>query len=78
MTKRSFVGVGLPVPTYSGRDFSQIPAGIRMEDVWQIVGPNVDMHIRALPLWKVFCAVYLEGLAHGAQATAIDAARSKT
>jgi hypothetical protein len=34
-------------------------------EVWKIVGGNAGMHMGAHPLWKVFCLIYLEGLAHG-------------
>lgn len=46
--------------------WSRWPKGINAEDVWRMCGPTVEQHIDKLPLWKVFCAVYFEGLAHGA------------
>ena len=42
-----------------------------MYGIWKIVGGNVDMHMSNMPLWKVLCLVYLEGLAHGSQAASI-------
>lgn len=37
---------------------------IKADDVWQLVGPCVEKHGNH-PLWKQFCAVYVEGLLHG-------------
>lgn len=34
-------------------------------ELWRLVGPTVERHQERFPLWMVFVAVYLEGLAHG-------------
>lgn len=35
------------------------------EGVWQIVGPSVERNFNKVPLWKLLCAAYVEGLSHG-------------
>lgn len=70
--KFTAVQIGTLVPQWSRKQFSTLPSDIDMDRVWQLIGPQVDMHIRGLPLWRVFCAVYLEGLTHGAQAREQD------
>jgi len=57
------------VKIYPRKAYSKLPKGANMLDIWQIVGPTVDMNFRNLPLWQVFCICYFEGLAHGAAAT---------
>ncbi len=59
------VRIGAHVESYPVSAWSRLPAGVNLEDLWQIVGPQVDRHINTLPLWKVFALVYFEGLAHG-------------
>lgn len=56
------------VPVYPPKAWSRIPADVKMEDLWQLCGPQVEKHLDRLPLWKVFCAVYYEGVMHGAGA----------
>ena len=53
------------IENYPRSAWSRIPAGVSMHDLWALVGPQVDRHMSMLPLWKVFCVVYFEGLAHG-------------
>lgn len=55
------------VLTYPIRAFTRFPADIDFTDVWRLVGPTVQRNMNA-PLWAQFCAVYLEGLNHGAEA----------
>lgn len=62
------VRVGSFVEQYPAKAWTQIPRDVSMEDLWSLVGPQVDMHMNKLPLWKVFCVVYFEGLMHGAAA----------
>ena len=62
------VEVGLPVQAYPHKAWDRIPKGVKLEDLWQLCGPQVDKHMQSLPLWKVFCLVYFEGIAHGAGA----------
>jgi hypothetical protein len=67
VSKPHFVGIGGPlIEPYPVRAYSRVPAEIKMEDVWRICGPTVEMNIKANPLWRVFAVVYLEGLMHGA------------
>jgi len=53
------------VPHYPINSWDKIPDEIHMEEVWKLVGPQVDKHIQIHPLWKVFCVVYIEALQHG-------------
>lgn len=48
------------------KDFSRIPDGVSLDDLWQIVGPSVGRNIGRHPIWKVIAAAYFEGLSHGA------------
>ena len=67
MTER-IPSIGPGVATaYPVSAWSPLP-DVDMREVWQIVGGSVDKHMERLPLWKVFCAIYLEGLSHGAAA----------
>lgn len=36
-----------------------------LEDVWQVIGPTVDMNINRLPVWKLASICYLQGLENG-------------
>lgn len=60
---RPMIGPGT-VETLPTSAFSRFP--IRVEDAWPIVGPLVEMNINRGPLWKVLCAMYLQGMADGA------------
>ncbi len=63
---KQIVSIGpTTVEVYGPSAWTRLPAGIKSEDLWQLVGPTVDKHLRSNPLWKVFCIVYFEGLAHG-------------
>lgn len=59
------VAIGAHVEAYPLSAWSRLPAGVNLDDLWKIVGPQVDRHINNLPLWKVCALVYFEGLAHG-------------
>lgn len=63
--RRQHAAIGHAVESYPLSTWSRIPASVSMEDLWELVGPQVDRHMNMLPLWKVFCVVYFEGLAHG-------------
>lgn len=65
MNKRAAVQVGATVESYPRAAWSPLPKDVDIDALWQLVGPQVDMHLQRLPLWKVFCMVYFEGLAHG-------------
>lgn len=56
------------VPVYPYSAWKPIPAEIDLHEVWKLCGPTVDRLMRQQPLWKVFAAVYLEGLSHGSGA----------
>ena len=66
--KRTFVSVGSTVEQYPMTAGSKLPDGVRLEDLWALCGPQVEMHMQRLPLWKVFALVYFEGVAHGSGA----------
>lgn len=55
-----------PVSSYPYSAWSRLPRGVS-ESLWQLVGPTVQRNIDQ-PLWAQFCAVYFEGLNHGAGA----------
>jgi hypothetical protein len=57
------------LPIYPTSAWSRWPHDLKMDDVWRLCGPNVTRHLDRLPLWKVFCCVYYEGLVHGTQGT---------
>jgi len=63
--RRAHVQVGATVVAYPRAAWSTIPRDVDIDTLWQLVGPQVEMHMQRLPLWKVFCVVYYEGLAHG-------------
>lgn len=62
------VTIGAPVEIYSHKAWDRLPKGVSVDDLWSLCGPQVEKHMRTLPLWKVFAVVYFEGLAHGAAA----------
>lgn len=66
MTRPRPPGLGPAVEICPSSAWSRIPSGVKAEDLWQIVGPQVEKHLNTLPLWKVFAVVYFEGLMHGA------------
>ena len=67
MSKDRLINIGAPpVGCYPIKAWERWPDGVRCNDVWKLCGPTVENHIHRLPLWQVFCAVYFEGLAHGA------------
>lgn len=68
MNRVAHARVGDPIPAYPHKAWSPIPPEVKLKDLWQLVGPQVDKHLSGLPLWKVFCVVYFEGLAHGVAA----------
>lgn len=67
------VNVGSTVESYPRKAWTRIPADVSTEQLWQLVGPQVEMHMQRLPLWQVFCVVYFEGLAHGVAGAALKA-----
>lgn len=69
--RRAFVSMGETIEHYQENDWSPLPKGVCLEDVWQLCGPQVDRHIQRIPLWQVFAMVYFEGFAHGVAAEKI-------
>ena len=71
--KPHFVALGPAVPIVGIKDFSKMGLSREeWENVWSIVGPSVERNMsgrRALPLWMVIAAAYLEGLQHGSALT---------
>lgn len=68
MGKDRLVGMGpCPVQSYPLSAWTEWPAAIKASDVWKLCGPAVEKHQDKLPLWQVFCVVYIEGLQHGSQ-----------
>ena len=60
------------VPSYPYSAYSRLPRGTG-ETLWKLCGPTVERNLDQ-PLWAQFCAVYYEGLNHGAgMAREIDA-----
>ncbi len=38
-----------------------------LKEMWDIIGPSVDLNLHKLPLWKVITMAYFEGVVHGSQ-----------
>lgn len=65
MPKNRHVALGpIAVDSYPVSAWSKIPQEVKLEDIWMIVGPTVEKNLNQHALWKVFCSVYWEGLAH--------------
>lgn len=61
---------GITVGRYPDSTWQPMPTEVKLNDVWRLCGPTVQRHTsRELPLWKIFCAVYYEGIVHGMQTT---------
>jgi hypothetical protein len=60
--------IGPPIDPYPVAAWSKSKAfgNIDWEMLWRICGSTVEKHIQIMPMWKVFVAVYFEGLMHGA------------
>ncbi len=71
--KQHFIAFGPEVPVVPIKDFSKMGlTGDEWADVWSIIGPSVERNMsgrRAMPLWMVIAAAYLEGLHHGSALT---------
>ena len=55
------------VQTYPPKAWTQWPEGLNAREVWKICGPTVEQHLDRIPLWQVFCVLYIEGLQHGSE-----------
>ena len=61
---------GYAVPAYPDGAWEPAPEGTNVNEIWKLCGPTVERHTSMnFPLWKIFCAVYYEGLMHGMQTT---------
>lgn len=55
------------VPVVCVKQFSKLQMSrATLKEVWQLIGPSVEMNITRLPMWEVIAAAYLEGMNHGA------------
>ena len=77
MSRLTPVAIGSHVEPSPSGSWSRLPAGVNLEDIWTIVGPQVGKHINQLPIWKVFALVYFEGLVHGQAAEQRRAAQAE-
>lgn len=65
MTRTAHIQLGPEIPVVPVHHFSTLPASEDdMRAMWRIVGPSVERNMR-LPLWKIICAAYIEGVMHG-------------
>ena len=66
-----FVNMGpRPVPVVPIQQFTKVRNKSHhemLEDLWEIIGPSVELNLRQLPLWKVITMAYFEGCVHGSQ-----------
>ena len=56
-----------PVTQYPNSAWSLVPSDVDFAQLWQVCGSTVEKHIDRLPMWKVYCALYFEGLVHGSE-----------
>lgn len=64
--KYRMAGIGnRAIPNVPLKDFHKLNVKIDFGDVWHICGPSAERNLASMPLWKVICAAYLEGLQHG-------------
>lgn len=45
-----------------GKEFDE-----QLKQLWEIIGPSVQLNLDRLPLWKVICMAYFEGGVHAVQ-----------
>jgi len=57
----------IPATSYPLSAWERVPEGVDFAELWKICGSTVEKHIDVLPQWKVYCALYFEGLVHGSQ-----------
>ena len=65
-----FANIGpRPIPVVPIQQFSKANRTQHqmLEDLWEIIGPSVELNLRQLPLWKVITMAYFEGCVHGSQ-----------
>lgn len=73
MTKQHFVSLGPAIPVVPVGDFAKFRlTEEQWADAWRVIGPSVERNMSGgrhgpLPLWKIICAAYLEGLHHGSE-----------
>ena len=66
-----FVNMGpRPVPVVPIQQFTRAGGKTHnemLENLWEIIGPSVELNLRKLPLWKVITMAYFEGSVHAVQ-----------
>lgn len=68
---KKLCGIGpVAITSYPLSAWERLPKSINLYDVWKLCGPTVEKNMDSNTLWKVFCIVYLEGMAHGVQSAA--------
>jgi hypothetical protein len=67
MSKRMASIGGCAIESVPLRNFSKFKGDINFEDVWKLCGPSAERNLSKVPVWKVICAAYLEGLHHGSE-----------
>jgi len=69
--QKRFANVGpRPIPIVPIGQFTKVRNKLhheRLEDLWEIIGPSIELNLRQLPLWKVITMAYFEGCVHGSQ-----------
>ena len=69
--RKRFAHVGpKPIPVVPIGQFSKASGKTHnemLEDLWEIIGPSVELNLRKLPLWKVITMAYFEGSIHAIQ-----------
>jgi hypothetical protein len=66
-----FVSMGpRPIPVVPVGNFTKAGGKTHhemLEELWEIIGPSVELNLRQLPLWKVITMAYFEGSVHAVQ-----------
>ena len=69
--RKRFANIGpKPIPTVPIQKFTRVRNKAHhegLEELWEIIGPSVELNLRQLPLWKVITMAYFEGCVHGSQ-----------
>ena len=69
--RKRFANLGpRPIPVVPIGQFSKVRSKTHhqmLEELWEIIGPSVELNLRQLPLWQVITMAYFEGCAHGSQ-----------
>lgn len=69
--RKRFANIGpKPIPVVPIQKFTRVRNKAHhegLEELWEIIGPSVELNMRQLPMWKVITMAYLEGCVHGSQ-----------